>query len=164
MYISPTYSDIQTLSAQSRDYNQVLEQAKEVATKRDQAVASYNAISTDDLSRLAKIVPVSFSSVTFVNYLSAIAGKYGLVVDKMQIDEQNSGNGQVVVPNANSYQTKNVTFSVSGSYDSLVGLLKDLESGLYLVDVTGLTLKRNSAPGKSLTFEFDVTLNTYSLN
>ena len=164
IYISPTYSYIQALSAQKDTYNQVLQTAKDVASKRDQAMASYNAISSDNLSRLSKIVPVDFNSVTFVNHLSTIASKYGLVVAGMQIIEQDSSGQQIVAPSATSYKTKNVTFSIKGQYSAFVSFLKDLESGLYLVDVTGLSIKRDTTDKTGSLFEFNVNLNTYSLN
>jgi Tfp pilus assembly protein PilO len=164
VYINPTLSSVSALTAQKDSYNQVLQQAKEVASKRDQALADYNAISQDDLSRLDKIVPVSFNSVAFANYLSGIAGKYGLVVAKMQITEQNLNDGQVVVLSTNSYQKKNVNFSITGQYTSLENFLKDLESGLTLVDVTGLSVKKNSTDKSNSSFEFNINLNTYSLN
>ena len=163
MYISPAYSTVQTLITQKSNDENVLEQAKNVSTKRDQILASYNAISDTDLARLSKIVPASFNSVTFVNHLNTIAGKYGVVIDKMQVVEQNSSGGQVVVPVADSYQTKSVSFSVKGQYTSFMSFLKDLESSLYLVDITGLSIKKGAQDKTGQSFQFDVTLNTYSL-
>ena len=164
IYIGPTYSTVQNLIAQKNSYDQVLQTAKDVASKRDQVVASYNAISPDNLSRLAKIVPINFNSVTFVNHLNTIASKHGLVVSGMQIVEQDPNSQQVVAPSATSYKTKSVIFSVKGPYPAFTTFLKDLESDLHLVDVNGLSIKRDSTDKTGSYFEFDVTLNTYSLN
>jgi Tfp pilus assembly protein PilO len=140
-----------------------LGQAKDVSVKRDQILAAYNAISSDNLTRLGKIVPASFNSVTFANHLNTIASKYGIIIEKMQIVEQDNSNGQVVAPTADSYMTKIVSFSVKGQYPTFMNFLKDLESGLYLVNVTGLSIKKDQSDKTGSTFEFDVTLNTYSL-
>ena len=164
MYESPSYSNIQTLTTEKNNYNQVLQEAKDVSAKRDQILASYNAISTDNLARLSKIVPANFNSVIFVNHLNTIASKYGLVLDKMQIVEQNNTGGQVIAPDQNSYNTQNVSFSVKGQYTTFMNFLKDLESGLYLVDITGLSIKKGTLDKTGQSFEFDVSTNTYSLN
>ena len=162
-YIGPTYATIQTVTTEKDNYNKVLEQAKNVSSKRDQVLASYNAVSSDNLSRLGKIVPSNFNSVTFVNHLNTIASKYGIVIDKMQIVGQNSSGGQVVASDANSYQTKSVSFSVKSQYTTFMNFLKDLESGLYLVDVTGLSIKKSQQDKTGQSFEFNITVNTYSL-
>jgi Tfp pilus assembly protein PilO len=165
-YISPTYSNIQILSTQKDNYTQVLSKAKEVASKRDDILASYNAISPDDLSRLAKIVPINFDPVTFVLHLNAIASKYGLTIASMQIIGQDSNGQQVVSAAAPSlYQTQSVTFSVIGQYGPFVNFLKDLESGLYLVDVKELSIKSGqSSKMLPASLQFTLTVDTYSLN
>ena len=164
MYISPTYSDVQNLISQKNSYDSVLQDAKNISTKRDQIMASYNSIPPDDLTRLAKIVPVNFNSVTFVNHLNTIAENYGLSIDSMEIVEQDPNQQQVVAPSANSYQTESVSFVIKGPYPELMNFLRDMESGLYLVDVTSLSVKRDQSSKTDSSFEMDATLNTYSLN
>ncbi len=164
MYESPTYANIQTLITEKNNYESVLEQAKSVSVKRDQILASYNAISENDLARLGKIVPTNFNSVSFASHLNTIASKYGVVIDQVQIVGQASDGGQVVAPTTSSYQTKSVSFSVKGQYQTFINFLKDLESGLYLVDVSELNIRKSAQDKTSQAFQFDVTLNTYSLN
>jgi Tfp pilus assembly protein PilO len=164
LYIGPAYSSTQTLLTQKNNYDQILIQTKATISKRDQILASYNSISADNLSRLSKIIPANFNPVTFVSHLNTVANKYGLVIDSMQIVQQANDSGQVVATVTNSYKTQNVDFSVKGQYASVMSFLKDLESGLDLVDVTTLSLKRDSSDKNGSTFDFEISLNTYSLN
>ena len=164
MYISPTYSAVQDLTTQRDNYDQILQQVKDVAAKRDQVLASYNALSPNDLARLAKIVPPSFSSITFANHLNTVAGHHGLTVAKIQTTDQSASGQQVVAAPVSLYKTTAVTFSVKGPYSVIMAFMKDLESGLYLVDVTGLTMQKDSADKTGSSMDVTVSLNTYSIN
>jgi len=163
IFIAPTYSDVQSLTTERDSYNQVLQQAKSVVSKRNQDLASYNSISPDDLSRLSMIAPLTFNLTTFASHLSTIAGKYGVAIINVQSFDQNLNNNQVVAPVTGLYQTKNVKFSVRGQYTQLISFMKDLENGLYLVDVTDLSVKKIPNDKTGASYEFDVGINTYSL-
>ncbi len=164
VYIGPTYSAVGALSAQKDNYSQILQDSKNIASKQDQILATYDSISTNDLDRLNKIVPLNFNSVTFINYLNIIASKYGLVVNGMKVVDQGQTAGEIVDQSQKSYQTRNITFSVSGQYATLINFLKSLESGLYLVDVTGLSVTKGSTIKSGLMLNFNISLNTYSIN
>jgi Tfp pilus assembly protein PilO len=164
VYIGPTYSAVQDLMTQKNSYDQVLQQAKNVASKRDQALAGYNAISPDNLNRLAQIVPVNFSFVNFADYLNNISSKYNMSIAGLQNIEQDANSQQVVTVTTNSYKTQSVKFTVNGQYPAFKSFLKNLETGLYLIDVTDLSIKKISSDKTGSSYEFDVSLKTYSLN
>ena len=166
LYLGPTYSDIQSLSAKRDSYSQVLQTAQNTTAVRDRVLATYNSISQDDINRLQKIVPETFQSVVFANHLSSVAARDGFILDKLSMtDTTQADQGQQVVSAAqNQYKTISVSFSTGGQYQSFIKFLKDLESDLYLSDVTSLKISAGSAGKNSSSFNFDVALNTYSLN
>jgi Tfp pilus assembly protein PilO len=168
LYLSPTYSDIQTLKTKRDQYAQVLQTAKKTAAVRDQALSSYNSISTDGINRLQKIIPDNFQSVVFADHLSSIAGKNGFVINDLSVsnasEEEESQGQQVMIFAKKSYKTTTVSFSTKGSYSSFVSFLKDLESDIYLSDITSLKITSDNSGKKGELFDFSISLDTYSLN
>ncbi len=164
VYLSPAYTEIQALTAKRDQYTGVLEKAKEIGAKRDAILTSYNSIAPDDLDRLKKAIPEKFNPVVFAKYVSGSAAKYGMAVKDVKITYLDIDTGQEVATSAeSSYKTMSVGFSVKGTYDQFTKMLKDLESGLYLVDVTSLTLSSDAKTSGASTYNYTVEVHTYSL-
>jgi Tfp pilus assembly protein PilO len=166
VYIGPTYSDVQNLLAEKDQYTGVLQQAQNISTRRDAILADYNAISPDNIDRLKKIMPENFDPAIFAKYVSDSAAKYGMVIKEVNITklDEEADQGEVVSSGPEQYKTMSVTFSIQGPYDKFVDFLKDLESGLYLVDVNSLSVTTdNQSPKNSSVFNYSLVVYTYSL-
>lgn len=165
MYISPKYADVQKLVAEKARYVDTLKKAGELKTKRDAILADYSAVPPEDIDRLKKIIPDKFDSVLMVRHLDTVASKYGMVIKGVKIAEQKAETReQAVAPQSEQYKTISVTFSVKGTYDQFLKFLKDLESGLYLMDVSKLSMKEDIKNASITSFDYGVEIRTYSLH
>ena len=168
MYISPIMDDINVKNQKKAEYVNVLNQAKELKVQRDAISAAYNNIPASDLESLSKIIPESFNAVSLANEISSISSRYNLSVKEIKTDETTTANNNNNVTGesapAGPYRTIVVTFKLTGQYEEFIKFLKDLQSGLHLVDVVGLSIK--STPGKKSTdvnLEYSLEVHTYSL-
>ena len=164
MYISPQIAHINELRAQLAEYQNTLNETKDLKVKRDALLASYGSISSDDTAKLKKIIPENFDSVSLVSDINSIASKNGMVLKNVKISEQKTDetNSPAGAPVAVGYKTASLNFGVSGSYSQFNGFVKDLESSLKLLDVKSVTLKESQKPGVDI-YDYSFDVNTYFL-
>ncbi len=165
MYISPTVLEVKELSATKAQYDNALAKSKELKDKRDAVLIEYNNISQDDVSKLNKIIPETFDGVLFANDINAIAVRYGLVVSDLNVNNQNTENRDMVIAATNDpYKTSLVTMRLRGQYGQFVQFLRELETSLRLIDVTGLSIRDLTGQTSSNTaLEYSLEVKTYSL-
>lgn len=163
-YISPTLGDIGALSAKKAEFMSVLQKSKELKNQRDAVLTAYNNISEDGVSRLNKVIPNKFDTVTMASDISGLASRYSLTVSDIKVNEPSSEVRGAVINTAKNqlYKTIVVNFVVHGSYDSFAKFLKDLESSLHLMDVKSLGIKEAGKKNDN-SLDYSVQLYTYSL-
>ncbi len=166
-FISPELMEVKALTLKKDEYTNVLNQAKEIKAKRDKIIEQYNNISPEDMDRLDKIIPASFSAVNFANDINALASRYGLILKSISASDSSVNPVDVVNSSPSAYKTQIVSFAVSGPYNKFVKFLEDLETSLRLVDVVSLSLSpQSSGPNQKValdSMDYNLSLNTYSL-
>lgn len=168
IYMKPTYSVINQRQAKFAEYENVLSKVKEIKTKRDDLSSKYSNISQSDLDRMSKMIPKNFVTENYVNEISAIAVTHGMKISKIGVfvpvpSDQNAPStdfeGGIV--------TITSKFTVTGTYDQFLSFLKDLETSLRLIDVTGLAAKAHGADSKSKEqdgfIDYTIDASTYAL-
>ena len=158
---------VKALTIKKTQYTNVLNQANNIKSKRDQILFQYSGISPQDIERINKIIPAEFNSISFAYDLNSIASGYGLTIREFRTAEGGS-NGGVVTLSENQYKTTAVSISLFGSYAKFIRFLNDIESSLRLVDVVGLSINQPTVNGTNTkntvdSLEYTLTLNTYSL-
>lgn len=170
-YIKPELVVVNNKRVEYSKYKSAINEIKEVTALRDDLASKYESIPADDLNKLDKIIPEKFDPVIFANEINTLTSKYSLKVTGLRIEYQVNDEGGV---NDNTeigditYRTITSSFSVSGDYNTLFTFLKELESSLRLLDVTGLLVKSGvstDSTGKNskIIFTYDIKLKTYSL-
>ncbi len=163
MYIGPTISDISSLSGKLSEYTDTLEKSKELRSRRDSILSSYNAIPAGDLDRLEKVLPIQQNPVLLARDVSGIAAQSGMPLRGLKIggDSQDAAPGAIVVQAVQKpYRTAQVSFAVSGSYSQFMRFLNALETSLRLVDVASVSVKGSE---KASVYDYSIILDSYSL-
>jgi len=150
--------------AQEAQYNDALTKAQELQSVRDQLLARYNTFSQDDLDRLKKMLPDQVDNIRLILDLDSMASKYGMRVHDVQVANPNagsitSGNADELGPGSQGFESIDLTFAVTGTYDTFRSYLADLEKSLRLVDVVGITF----TPGQTGVYDFTLHVTTYWL-
>lgn len=161
-FTSPQYEDAQALASQSAEYQNVIDNVERIAEARDQLLLSYESISAEDRTRLNRILPSNLDAVGFAKDLDALASRYGVSVQSVQIEtslEQNGSNIELA-ENSKPYGRSFVTFTFVSNYPNFLRLLGDLERSLRLMDIQNISFEVGETGNL---YEHTVTAETYWL-
>ena len=153
-----TIDSIYAAQAKISELDQALSNDKDLRKIRAQKLDVYNSFSNADLDRINKLLPDSIDNVRLIIDIDNLASKYGMSVKNAKIKTDASA-PDVVGRNGKKYGSVVLSFSTTGAYNDLRLFLRDLETSLRLVDVTGLSF--NSSDKDSQEFAFE--LRTYWL-
>jgi Tfp pilus assembly protein PilO len=172
-YIQPTYADIQDLQETVGEYEQTLSQVNSLQEQLGQKLEKRDAISSDQLSRLNRILPPTVDTVRFLIELDQIAAQHGMSVEDVSFSGAPQAFGGSGGGNESSgYNTLSASFSVSGSYSDIQDFMRDIERSSRLMDFTNFSLEApgntSSSQGESSlrtgTNQYNITLETYWRN
>lgn len=166
-YISPMFAEIGTYKNKKSEYDSVLSKVQELNSAREAAIASYNSIPGEDIDKLNKILPNKFDPILFLNDLGAITSKDGMNLTGFQ-SEQDTQTSQGIVNSETEVKpfiTNTANIKVTGKLSKFLPFLKDIESSLRLMDVTGLQISGTGTtkPGQEQEMQFTLVIKTYSL-
>ena len=164
LYIKPEYAKISELRAQKQNYDNAINQAKQVKSVSNELLQKYNSISDADKLKLEAMIPSKFDLIKFTADASFMAGRHSLIVKsvKMMDKAQDSTSQSVVVaPVADAYRTINLSMLVTGTYPNFVAFLKEMETNTELIDLKTLNIV---AGGESVgSLGFNIGISTYSI-
>ena len=169
-FTQPEYEATKTLSSQGDQLDRILAEATEFQRLKSALIARYNALPTDQLTRLSKLIPDNVDNVRLILDVDSLASRNGLSLENVTINakdtdassqqSQESALGSVSEQRT-PYGSLTLQFSTSGSYDQFVSFLHSLEQSLRLVDVVDLKLQ--SSGDTEGGYSYEVKLRTYWL-
>ncbi|MBT3282816.1 type 4a pilus biogenesis protein PilO [bacterium] len=167
MYVDPTYTSIKTTLADGDQFNEALDKSKELQQIRDRLLARYNTFLTNDINKLAKLLPDNVDNVRLVLDIDNIASKYGMRIKNVSVDREGSKASGVIGPSSKLHESVKLLFSITASYKDLISFVKDLESSLRIVDIrevslTPLIIRDDKKDGEHI-YEYVISLQTYWL-
>ena len=164
IFVGPTRTaiDVSKPLVQKRaDLNDALDSARRIQTVRDTLQEQYNSFSSDELTRLHKMVPSHVDNVRLVIDINGMASTYGMLLKDIQVEQaedtvEKPGLGTLI---GDSPEHLDIRFTVSGTYDSLKLFVADLGRSLRIVDITDLTFSAKDID----IYDFTIGLRTYWL-
>jgi len=161
IYISPEWQSVQSLRSEQKEYSDAIVKAKELQAVRDELLTRYNAMSSEDLDRLEKIIPQNANTVRLVRDIATVAAGYGAQIEEVSVNEEAPIVDEEVGLLAAPYRSIALILDVAASYDAFVNLISDLEQSLRLLDISGISF---SVDDESAVYSHKVELTTYRLN
>lgn len=163
MYIKPQYEEVRELMTKKSHYEDTLLNVNKLKLTRDSLTEQYNSISENDKDRLSKLIPESFDTIKIATYINNIGLRSGVNIKGFKAAETKADDqGEIISATKELYKTYYVSFAVSTTYEKFLSFLSDLESSLYLFDITGIEI-RGGSKEESGVFEYAINLKTYSL-
>ena len=156
-YIDPKYTDIKALQAQKADYDKAFESATKLAAERDKLLSKLNSFKTDDINRLAKLLPDNIDSVRLIIDIDGIASQFGMRIHGFTVDTVKDQS--VVGTDGATYGTLSMSFTTTGTYETFLAFMKALESSLRIIDVQSI----NFGSSDSQLNDYSLTIRTYWL-
>lgn len=158
-YIDPGYNQIEALRAEEERYDEALDKSRELQRVRDQLLAKYNSLSSEDLERLQKLLPDNVDNVRLILDLDSIASKYDMRVRNVAISRGIGQTSGTIGPNTGSHNSFLLTFAVTATYENFLLFIQDLETSLRLVDVADVSFEASDTPE----LDFKISIRTYWL-
>lgn len=172
-YINPTYrkdtgesdrenKSVRELLAERAEYNTAIEKAREIELARTGLLAKYNSIAAADRERLEKMLPDHSDTVRLVIDINTIAAANNITLKKITVVSgvsSASSRQDAIGPREALYETIELNFGLSGSYEAFRLFLEDLERNLRLIDVVSV---RFAAPETDM-YDYEVKIRTYRL-
>lgn len=170
-YTKPTYDSVQSVRAESAQYDAALAKANELIQLKNTLLQRYNSFNKTDLDRIDKLLPDHVDNVALILDLDNLAAKYQMPIENVDVSTPaSSASNQTGIAtigsNGQKYDSVTLRFTTRGTYTDFLMLMKDLEAALRVVDLVSLSLSpdplANSATGEP-GFSYEMTLRTYWL-
>ena len=171
-FTNPIYQDISALRAEVSAYDQALTNSKALESERDKLTQKYNSIGSENLDRLAKLLPESVDNIRLILEIEKLAVPYGMSLKDVKYDAvKTDAQGAVVSPGQGSpqntrkdYGVWNLEFSTEGKYQNFMSFLEDIENNLRVVDVISVGFSSNQGFGTgSDVYKYTFKIKTYWL-
>lgn len=158
IFTIPYLNDIKAAKTELAAFNDALKNSKKIQARRDELLQTYNAIPSDTLDKLKKLLPSSVSGIKFIVEVEDMVKRHGLILKTIDIvepkkDDKGVQAAEVTTP----YGVVPVAISVSGSYSSFLSFLEDMTKNLRLVDITNLSF----TSGEVDSYQFNIKASTY---
>lgn len=164
-WIDPQYNEIKSLQVERARYDETLARTAEIRDFRRNVQAKFNAISTEDLTRVEKLLPSRIDNIKLILDINTIADRNGMIIRDIRIDRKDGGSGTgretIEVNDENIYGTVGFSFSVVSTYDNFKKFIDDLSLSLRIIDVTSVAI--SPIPEEVQFYRFDVGIQTYWL-
>lgn len=168
-FINPKYTDIVDLKKQSSEYEQALVNANKLILKRDELAQKYNQFTPDSIDKIQKMLPDSVDNIRLIIAIEQIANKYGMPLENPKyeaasITADKKASQPATPAEANEpvkdYDSFELGFTVTGTYENFLKFLDDIEKNLRIVDIKAVDFSPKEG---SKAFKFEVTIDTYWL-
>lgn len=156
---------VKSLRAQVSAFDEALNKAKELKSRRDELISKRNTFSADDVQKLERILPDNVDNIRFVIDINGIAARHGLSLKNVGLgsvsDAKAARSALAVGSSGDPVGSAEISFSLTATYDDFLIFLQDLEHSLRIVDIEKIAFKAAS-PGDR--YEYSLTVRTYWLH
>lgn len=175
-YTIPEYKEVKDLRASVVEYDNALNNAKELEQKRDEILAAYNSISAANKERLMKFLPdiddekVTSGSIALILEIDNIASANGITITGVEFSQnggEKSTDNTSGLPVGN-FVPSTLSFSIQTTYNNFLAFTRDLESNLRLVDIKKISFSAPTASRENPNvnpnlFQYSFELQSYWL-
>ncbi len=163
-FTSPQYKKIGDLRTASQTYTNILDNASDLSTKRDELLSKYRNIPKQNIENVTKVLPDNVDIVRLTMDFDSIASRYGLSIKGIQVDKTKSGNNSnnsaiVVNPTEQVYDSTIISFNFVSSYDNFRKFMRDIENSLRIVNIKSIDFQST----ENGLYQYKVSIETYWL-
>lgn len=152
------YKNIEPIKIEREELKAALSNAEEIRVRREELQAHFNNFSPVDVRRLNTLLPDHVDNVRLVIDINEIAENRGMKIQSINVAEGKTEKGEVSEA-FDTFNSLQIGFVVTGTYDALIAFLEDLGRSLRIVDIEKLSF----APSDTGVYSFTIVLRTYWL-
>ena len=182
MYTKPILSDISNIKNEVTSYNEALDNAKALENERDKLTKKYNAIDTDNLTKLEKLLPDNVDNIRLILEIEKLASPYAMILKDVKYDSTLANKQDSSAPAGTLSQAPTqavaenkeygdwiLEFSTEGTYTNFINFTKDIESNLRIVDISSVVFSSDTGgvvlnkPQMNDSYKYTFKIKTYWL-
>jgi Tfp pilus assembly protein PilO len=167
VYINPTWEDIKALRIEKAEYDEALANSHKVQEARDELLEKYNHPAPSDLKRLEKLLPDNVDNIRLIIEIDKVAARYNMILKNVKVSASAvsaSTGGQGLQAEVSPYGTAELSFDVTGQYETYRTFIKDLQESLRIIDITRISFNVGKEEKDNFRgYEFQTALQTYWL-
>lgn len=161
------WEDINALVVEKRDFNTALSNSRELMKLRDDLIAKYNEIPSEDLARLDKLIPSNAGEMELAVEIENLIKNHGLSLKDIQVETSGKDKVDMRNPVGNSnidggidsgFDPIYLDISFGGSYKPFLSFIGDIENGLRLMEIESLSFISE----ESDQYDYKIKIKTYS--
>lgn len=165
-FIGPRYAEVKEIRAEAENYQEAARRYDEFATALNRLLDLKRQQSPSTLERINQLVPHELDTAHIIADLEQLAEGHQLLFGNITTESlevapaRSQANGsEQLSGESTELQTADISFELVGTYGQFKEFLRDLESSLTLLEVTGLRFKASDG----LFEQFGVTVRAYAL-
>ena len=155
---------IKSLRAQVSAFDEALDKAQELRSRRDELISKRNTFSADDVQKLERVLPDNVDNIRFVIDINGIAARRNLSLKNVALgsisDAKSNRSTLAVGSSGDPVGSAEISFALVATYDEFLAFLQDLEHSLRIVDIEKVSFKA----GTGERYEYALTIRTYWLH
>lgn len=157
--IDPLYKEVGSVRIEVGNLNEALANSKQIVDVRDALLERFNAVSPELRDRIKKMIPDNVDNVRLILELDGIASRYGVAIKDIALTDDVRRQAGALGPDENIYGTIGLRVTVTGTYESFLKFLRDVEESLRIVDISALSFR---STGRDFN-QYDLDIKTYWL-
>jgi Tfp pilus assembly protein PilO len=164
LYVNPTYQRIKGLQTEVASFDDALDKAQELKSRRDELLAKRRAFPQESVQKLERLLPDNVDNIRFTIDIQNIAARHSLTLRNVSLgnlsDGKSTRSALAVGPSGEKVGSAEIGFSLLATYDEFLAFLQDLEHSLRIVDVESISFKA----GETNRYEISMKIRTYWLH
>lgn len=171
-FVRPMYADLNAVQEDVSEYHEVLSDAEEFNQRLNNLYTTQNSFSALERERLDLLVPEKIDEIRALVDLEALANREGLLfrdidaaLEEGEESRASSERRNVNVPVAKDdfdgrLESRDVTFTVSGTYRQFRAFIRQIEQSLILMEVVKIDFKSSA---ETTQWDYNVTVRIFAL-
>lgn len=158
-FVLPKWEEVSVLRAEQSKYQDAIEKTTAIETKKNDLLAKFNEIKSEDRARIESLIPDNFDFVRLVSQIDGVGSRYGISIDKVQYREHDASVGNSIgeAQPPKIYRSASISFTFNSTYENFNKFMNDLEKSLRILDVKSIRI----SPTESGAYSFDMEIDTY---
>jgi len=141
----PSWAEVNGLIENKAFFSEALDSSRELQNLRDSLLTKFNSISSQDLIRLAKLIPTGSQTTELMIALSNTAQVNGVILKSFKVSE------------AEEAKKVSLDMAVSASYGGFRAFIAELQKSLRLISIDQI----NFSADKTSAYDFSIKATAY---
>ena len=171
LFTDSVYDEVKDLQIQEESFDEALANSKQLQAVRGELTKKFNSFSPQDIQKLKKLLPNSADNIDLIIQIQRIALQYGMPLFNIKFDGKEEKTSEFTreseIVAARDYNTFNLEFSVTGTYEVFTSFLKALEKNLRITDIISASFASQETGRRGVVpsdvYEYDLEIKTYWL-